>query len=451
MQNKNLKLYINIFLCLVIFLGFFRFIYATSIKNDTSLFKTTYFEKRVASSLGYENQNEYKRLWGPASVVIITSIDKIVPKESKSFSIRVFLFISYAALIFFLINILSEFKIFNNSPNFYIWYFIIVFIMFQSSAAIYNINNGGGEIITSLSIIGHFYFFYKKKYLIAAIFIIFGIYFKLHPVVFAFPYFVFAVFSINHRKYLFYLIFIGFIVAIISYFIQGLKYGSLYPISIIFSILNQSSSTIPIWSQEIFNPLSLINKLLNDFNIENSFSNKYQLTETMSLIIIIFTVSFILINIILGIILSKLELQWNNNNNNRLKDIFLFQVVIGFFYLIFSLDISIEHLLNSLITIYAPIFLFSINFNSFKDLDLKKYIFILFYIIGLSFTGLLIPISILNLFVPYELIDKIIGYNTASVSNYGKFIWYHFPLLGIFIISIVSYYYYIKVIKKENF
>tara|TARA_Y100000741_G_C18185833_1_gene531332 strand:+ start:40 stop:1005 length:966 start_codon:yes stop_codon:yes gene_type:complete len=321
--------------------------------------------------------------------------------------------------------------------------------MFQSSSAIYNIKNGGGEILTSLSIIGHFYFFYKKKYLIASIFIIFGIYFKLHPVVFAFPYFIFAILSINHRKYLFYIISISFIVAILSYFIQGLRYGSLYPISIIFSILNQSSTTIPIWSQEIFNPLSLINKLFNGFNIEQSFSNKYQLTKTMSLTIIIFTVFFILINIVWGIILSKLELTWNNDKK-RLKDIFLFQVVIGLFYLMFSVDISIEHLLNALITIYAPIFLFSISFNTFKDLDLKKYIFILFYIIGLSLTGLLIPISILNLFIPYELIDKIVGYNTASIGNYGKFIWYHFPLLGILIISIISYFY-IKLIRKENF
>ena len=438
MKNKNLNFYLNIFLCLIIFLGVFRFIYATTIKESVSVFKTTYIEKRVASSLDYEKQEEFNRLWGPASIALIDNINKVIPKEYNSLTIRIFLFISYIALIFFFIKILSEFKAFTNSNNFYIWSLIIIFIMLQSSAAIYNINNGGGEILTSLSIVGHFYYFYKKKYLIASIFIIFGIYFKLHPIVFAFPYFIFAILSINHRKYLFNLIIVGLSASIISYFIQGFKYGSLYPFSMIFSVIEQSSSTIPIWSQEIFNPLALINKIIYGFKIENSISKKYELTELMSSLILVFTICFVFLNIIGAIILSKLESKWINNKR-RFKDLFLFQVTIGFLYLILSVNISIEHMLNCLITIYAPIFLFSTSINRFEDFNLQKYINILFYIVGLSLSGFLIPISIINLSIPYELIDKISGDKTVSIGNYGRFIWYHFPLIGILIISIINF------------
>ena len=75
-----------------------------------------------------------------------------------------------------------------------------------------------------------------------------------------------------------------------------------------------------------------------------------------------------LIGILAGFILSRFEYRWKNDDQLRFLYLFFFQVIIGFIYLAFSPDISIQHLLNSLISIYAPIFLFSVNTGFLKML-----------------------------------------------------------------------------------
>jgi hypothetical protein len=119
----------------------------------------------------------------------------IFSKSYPSFVWRLTQFITYGISIYFLLRLLSEFQQKRNKEQYYTWGTILIFASLQSSAAIYDINNAGGGMFTAFFIIGHFYFFHKKKYFFAAIFIIIGIYYRLHPIVFAFPYFVFACFS----------------------------------------------------------------------------------------------------------------------------------------------------------------------------------------------------------------------------------------------------------------
>ena len=46
-----------------------------------------------------------------------------------------------------------------------------------------------------------------------------------------------------------------------------------------------------------------------------------------------------------------------------------------------------------------------------------------------------------------------VGDNTAHIGNYGRFIWYHIPLLGLLIIGIVTYFYskYLLKFTKSKF
>ena len=180
---KNLR----IILFLILILGICRFIYATSFKEGVSLFNQSYAE--AAFDDYYVNKN-IDRSWGPITVILISGIKNIVSENYTTFIWRIGQFISYTMIIYFLVKIISEFKLLLQNNNTQIWYLIIIFVSFQSAGAIYNINNGGGEIFTALCILGHFYFFYKKKYFISSIFIIVGIYFKFHPVVFAIPFFI---------------------------------------------------------------------------------------------------------------------------------------------------------------------------------------------------------------------------------------------------------------------
>ena len=243
--------------------------------------------------------------------------------------------------------------------------------------------------------------------------------------------------------------FVGAIVSLISYPIQGIMYGSLYPLSIIFSVVNQSSDTIPIWSQEIFNPLSLINKMINGFKIEKSGTPFYDISPLIGVIISLFTILLILSNVLVGFILSRFEYRWKNNDQLRFLYLFFFQVIIGFLYLIFSVVVSIQHMLIPLISIYAPIFLFSATIHKFSDVDNIKIRFIVIYFIGLTLIGGFLPISIVNIIIPYDLIDKIVGDHTNHIGQYGRFIWYHVPLLGLLIIAYVSYSYSKFYLKKK--
>ena len=124
-------------------------------------------------------------------------------------------------------------------------------------------------------------------------------------------------------------------------------------------------------------------------------------------------------------------------------------MIIGFIYLAFSPDISIQHLLNSLISIYAPIFLFSATIHKFGDINNFNIGVIVIYLIGLTFMGGLLPISIVNIIIPYDLIDKIVGDETIYMNQFTRFIWYQVPLFGLLIISYVTYSYSRYVLKKK--
>ena len=466
-QRNNIWI---VFLCLFLILGSARFIYSTAFKSNVSLFNTSHGIKSIINSVitDFDNIEFHNRRWGPLGVgIVLNGIKKFDPdvitkkeyskwpissrKSYPSFVWRLTQFITYGISIYFLLSLVSEFQQTRNKEKYYTWSAILVFASLQSSAAIYDINNAGGGMFTAFFIIGHFYFFHKKKYFFAAIFIIIGIYYRLHPIVFAFPYFVFACFSKNHRKYVYYLFLVGTFIAIISYPIQGLKYGSFYPLSVIYHIGSDPFTSVPVTSQEVINPLSLIYKIINGFEINR---NVFMPSKFLSFITYSFIILFILSNILAGYILSKYEYIWRNNNQLRLLYLFFFQIVIGYLYLIFSFDVSLEHLLNSLISILAPILLFSITINNLTILkNFKVICFIFFYFFGLTLVGGLLPISIVSIFIPFDLIDKIVGDNTAHIGNYGRFIWYHIPLFGLLIIGIVTYFYskYLLKFTKSKF
>ena len=85
--------------------------------------------------------------------------------------------------------------------------------------------------------------------------------------------------------------------------------------------------------------------MINGFQVEKSFKNIYDISPSISVIISLFTILLILSNVLAGFILSRLEYRWKNDDQLRLLYLFFFQVIIGFLYLIFSADVSIQHLL----------------------------------------------------------------------------------------------------------
>ena len=131
----------------------------------------------------------------------------------------------------------------------------------------------------------------------------------------------------------------------ISFFIQGWLNGSLYPFSMILSIVSstaEKTTAINIWSAELLNPTALLNKMFNGFQ----FATRGEVGDdglplSTRVITYSFTLLFVLGNAFVGYRLSKLENKWKNNNQLRFLHLFIFQVIVGFIYLTCSLDIFI--------------------------------------------------------------------------------------------------------------
>ena len=449
----------------ILILGAARFVYSMS---GQSLFASSYAE-HVHLTM---NEGNTERKWGPLFIVLINGVKKLAPDGNQrgierycqslenyyenchsytSLIWRAGLLVAYGLIIYFLLKLLSEFKSLlagNAASNNYFWNCFLVFVALQATPVILVILVGGGEILTAFFIIGHFYYFLKKKYLVSALLIVFGVYFKLHPVVFAFPYFIFAAFSRYHRQYLFYLLTISFVLGFISFFIQGLLNGSLYPFSMILSVVSstaeKSNAVIPIWSAELINPTALLNKMINGFQFATRGEGEVFPLSTR-IITYSFTLLFVLGNAFVGYKLSKLENEWKNNNQLRLLHLFVFQVIVGFIYLTCSVDVGMVHLPLILISIYFPIFLFAATINNIDEINSFQIRCILIYLIGLSLTGCLLPTSIVLRFLPIEWFNTLSG---NLINGYEGYYWYQIPLLGLIIIGFVSFYYSRYLLKR---
>ena len=150
---------VRIILCFILVLGVARFIYATSFKDGVSLFSPSSHAEKTYQRYFIEKRTD--RSWGPVAVTIISGIKEFTPKNYTTFIWRLGLFISYGVIIYFLLNLISEFNLLlqqNNKDPTHLWSIILVFVTLQSSGAILSITNGGSAIFTALCIIGHYYF-----------------------------------------------------------------------------------------------------------------------------------------------------------------------------------------------------------------------------------------------------------------------------------------------------
>jgi hypothetical protein len=452
------KYFFYFFMGCILILGAARFVYSIS---GQSLYAPSYAEHVHLTMI----DGNTERKWGPVFIVLMNGAKKLAPdgnqrgiqsycKSLENFHEschsytgliwRLGLLVAYGLIIYFLFKLISEFKSLltgNDASKNYFWNCFLIIVALQSTPVIITILVGGGEILTAFFIIGHFYYFLKKKYLASALLIAFGVYFKLHPVVFAFPYFIFSVFSKHHREYFYYLLTVSSIVGFISFFIQGWLHGSLYPFSMILSIVSsvaeKSNGVIPIWSSEFINPTALLNKMFNGFQFANR-DEGIAFPLSTRIITYSFTLLFVFGNVFVGFRLSKLENEWENNNQLRVLHLFIFQVIVGFIYLTCSLDIGLPLMILALISIYSPIFLFAATINNIYEINSFQIRCLLIYLIGLSLTGGLLPTSILIRFLPIEWFNNLSG---NLISDYEGYYWYQIPLLGLIIIGFVSYYY----------
>tara|TARA_Y100001949_G_C15968758_1_gene322839 strand:+ start:224 stop:1594 length:1371 start_codon:yes stop_codon:yes gene_type:complete len=439
MMNKVTNIPLFTAGCLVLLLSSARLFYALPHPDELS-FHYAYSQFVYNGMSAFEpNDPVFHRPWGPVFTMMMDGITTFVPEGRVPFTWRLLILSAYAITIYFILRLLSEFQSLFRQTTTHLWGFVFIFLALQSTAAIYTISSGGGDALVALSIVGHYYYFCRKNYLLAAIFVVCGIYFKLHPLVFAFPYLIFSLFSKRHRQYALYLALVGATISLISLPVQGWKDGLLYPFSMLVSIATQPAGNagVPIWSKEVFALIVFVNKTINGFQVAPPDTAMTHLVHNIARI---FTILFIAANAFAGWKLSRLEHQWQQDDRLRFLHLFIFQVIVGFIFLTFSLDLSIEFLLLGVVSLFSPLFLLSAHVHKLSDVNLFHIKCMIGFLIGLCFVGGLFPLGILNRILPLNWIHLTVGSRLDNLSLYEKYIWYHVPMFGIYILAFVSYY-----------
>ena len=341
----------------VALLGAVRFAYGVTASSQgwggQTYIEEAYGRQPNSSLVTLETDAPVHPQWGPLLVLFFDGLSSLRLSQSAMRTvIRVSLALTYLITIVMVVKLAAPQ---DRAPGDQTLarQALIAFLAFQSTAAIYAIANGMGEVISAGCIIGHCYCFFKKRYFAAALLISFGIYFKLHPIVFLLPYFLFALMSRDHRSYAGYVLLCGFGAALLTVPSAGWEAGFFYPLSMIRGVLT-NSRLVPMRNREVFGFVFLFDRLTSSFNVRAG-------GHTPGVTTMITRVATVLLAASLStcaIVLARYERVWNTSTERRREAIVIFQSLIGFLVVSLSLDVSIAHLVPLMVTLYSPVLLF---------------------------------------------------------------------------------------------
>lgn len=375
----------------------------------------------------YDNQSRVpvaedglKRRWGPLFLVGMDAAARLpIAERTLRISVRLALLAMYAATIALLAGLFRGVT----------WRLVLIALALQSSAAIYAISSGMGEVVLGICSVGHFVLFVKRRYRSAALLICGGIYFKLLPVIFAFPYFLFSLLSRDHRRYARALVASGILVALASVPVSGWAFGFLYPLSMVGSVMTDAD-LLPVLSKEVFGVVSLISRFALSFRVQEADPHAVVLAKSVAslagVLLIVSTAAG-------ALLLRRDERVWRIEPERRLGALLVFQSAIGFLVFALSPDVSVTHMLPLCVSLYAPLWLMSRRENPADRWQMVSW---LVYAVGLALSGNLIPLSILYRALPLAWLDQMAGNAPAALIVHEKYIWYGIPMIGVLLVAV---------------
>ncbi len=345
-----------------------------------------------------------KRRWGPLFLLAMRAYDRVPLSEpARQVVLRAALAAFYVATIVLLAATMPRAR-----------RLLFVGFALQSTAAIYAISDGMGELVTAWCIAAHFVLFLDRRFWAAALVVWLGVYFKVHPIVFVFPYAIFALLSRESRRYLAASAACGLLVAAIAIVGGGWRYGFLYPLTLVRSVVSDAD-LIPILSKEVFGPMSVVARLASGFRVRGVDAAALALARRIAPV---FTALLIGSTATAGVALARRERRgWTEEE--RCRAIAAFQAAIGFLMFAFSLDVSWGLLLPILVSVYAP-FWFALSPG-----------IVTLFLAGSVLAGNLLPLSLLLRVVPFGWFDAIAGNAPAALIPHEKYVWYELPMLGV--------------------
>ena len=422
---------VTLLLGLLLLIGAGRFVYALSASSQ-GWSAVTYMERvydgQDRQAAQPSDRERAERRWGPLFLLIMRGAHGLdLSPFALRLAIRVFLTAIYVLTVYLLSTLFSEPDVCSDRRETIVRRAIVVFLCFQSTAAIYAIANGMGEVLTAFCVIGHLYYFRRKQYPPAALLLCFGVYFKLYPIVFLFPYVMFSLLSRDHRPYSGYVLLSALVLASVSIPVSGWRYGFFYPYAMVRDVTTDTG-VIPIRSKEVFGLLFLVNRVMSSFSVRAAYPDAVAHTKILTSI---FAALLIASTAASAIVLARYEKTWNRDAGKRRIALLVFQSVIGFLIASFSLDMSITLVLPIMVSVYAPLWLFADPVFTTGKTSAFAFVTFALFGLGLVLVGNLIPLSMVLKGLPLAGLDYLAGNAPTDLIPLEKFIWYQVPLLGV--------------------
>ena len=421
-------------LVLLLLIGAARFVYGLS-ASPAGWLSPTYmdvvYERQSSGSVDGLEDGSQERRWGPLFFLGMRALRRAVPDPQQLRLLeRVLLTGLYVWTEYLLIRLLRVLDLHWLEREGTQRKWVLLFLFLQSTAAIYAITNGMGEIVSAFCIVAHFHYFVRRQFLVAALLITIGVYFKLYPIVFLFPYALFSIASREHRRYVACLAGSVILVALPAMAGAGWVFGPLYPLSM-FRLVMTQPSVIPLRSKEVFGLLFFVTRMLTSFSVQHPDPSAAALGRMLASA---FTMMLMGSTAACAVVLRIRERGWAGEEGRRHLDLLIFQTAIGFLMLSFSPDVSITLLLPAIISLYAPLLIWSDPVRHPK-IDARAIATWSLFVVGSILCGNLVPLSALLKVLPLRLLDQLAGNAVTDLIPHEKLMWYQVPMLGVYCLA----------------
>lgn len=417
----------------LLLLGAARFAYALTASPAAwtgSTYMDVVYDRQGSLSPAADTGGDQRR-WGPLFVLSMSALRRAVPDpRARAVVERVILTGLYAWTIHFLVRLFTELRLpwLQREGECRRW--LLLFLCWQSTAAIYAISNGMGEIVSAFCIVGHFFYFVRRQFLAAALIICAGVYFKLYPIVFLFPYVLFSIVSRNHRKYAACVAGSAILLGLAALPVAGWTFGPLYPLSMFRSVMTQPG-LIPLQSKEVFGPLFFVTRTLTSFSVQHAEPAAAAIGGTLA---IVFGLLLLAATGACALALRVAEPRWRADEGARRLALLVFQSVIGFLMVSFSPDVSITLLLPPIISLYAPLWVWAASLCPPRA-TAKAIMTWGLFVGGSVLCGNLVPVSLLLNVLPLARLDHAAGNAVTDLLPHEKFMWYQIPMVGVYCLA----------------
>lgn len=421
-------------LFLILLVGAARFAYSltTSVRGwagDTHM-EDGYGRTMNARQAG---TGEAGRRWGPLFVMAFGALQTLhLPAPVFHAIQRVFLVLVYAFMLYLLVRMCGPPEWVGAPVQAAVCKATLIFLGLQSTAAIYSISIAGIEVLLGCCVLGHLYFFERKQYFVAGVFIWLGVYLKLWPLVFVWPYVLFSLLSRAHRRYLPSLI-LSWLVVAAAALPLGWRWGFFYPVTMVYDILSGAGGMVPpANNREVFGLVFFLSRLHAGFAADAPELSDPNLLRTITTIA---TAVLLVSTSAAAVMLARAEKRWRDGRDRGVA-LLIFQSVLGFLAVSFAVDVSLAHLV-----FYVMVSLYSVVLLA-GNRALEPRWSVMWVLAGVSFglglvlAGGLLPLSVLFRIIPLGWLDGLAGNAPDELMPYEKYIWYQIPLAGIYLTAL---------------